>query len=497
MLSMVACRPSGTQAPPVVEEDRIPNPVVWDLDQIRERGEIVALLDNSSTSYFLYKGRPMGYEYELLTLLAKELGVRLRLEITTDLEEAFIKLNRGEGDILAHNLTVTQERKQWIDFTDYHHMVRQVLIQRRPNKWRQMKRHQIERMLIRNPIELIGKEVHVRKSSSYAARLHNLADEIGGEILILESSDTEDTESMIRKVADGEIDYTVADEDIAKVNAAYYRDLDVETAISFPQQIAWGIRKNAPELKNYINTWLAFMKRKPDFYVIYNKYYQNEKAQLRRVKSDFFAAQEPGNLSPYDETLRLAVDSLIPHWDWRLVAAQMYQESKFDPRAESWVGAQGLMQLVPETGKIYGTYNLFNPSQNIWAGVKHIKWLEDIYYEKVEDPNERTKLVLASYNAGQGHVLDARRLASKYGADPDTWENIATYLQLKSKHKYFSDPVVTSGYCRCTEPVRYVEEIFTRYDRYRQLLPLPSEILRSDSLVAQVEPNITEQSLTE
>ena len=468
ILAVGSCRPKGSASTAPPEGQVIPDPIVFDLDQIVARGELVALVDNSSTSYFLYKGQPMGYEYELLSMLAEELGVSLRLDITTDLEEAFIKLNRGEGDIVAHNLTVTRERKQWIGFTDYHHQVRQVLVQRKPENWRELKVHQIDKQLIRNPISLIGEEVYVRKSSSYAERLHNLADEIGGDILIIEEN--RDTEALIRMVAEGEVEYTIADEDVAQVNATYYPNLDVKTAVSFPQQIAWGIRKNAPELENHINTWLAFMKRKPDFHVIYNKYFRNKKAQLSRVRSNFFTAQEPGKLSPYDEILKEAVDSLLPGWDWMLVAAQMFQESRFDPRAESWMGAQGLMQLVSETAKYQGVTQVFNPQQNIYGGVGHLAWLRDIFQPKVKDSLELQKFVLASYNVGQGHVLDARKLARKYGANPEVWDEVAEYLLLKSKSKYFNDPVVSYGYCRGTEPVAYVREILDRYGTYQQLM---------------------------
>ncbi|HAA13032.1 MAG TPA: lytic transglycosylase F, partial [Cytophagales bacterium] len=363
--------------------------------------------------------------------------------------------------------------------------VRQVLIQQKPRNWRQLKKHQIDARLIRNPVELIGKEVYVRRNSSYAERLHNLSDEIGGDIVMVEGDEAWDTEAMIRMVADGDIGLTVADEDIAKVNATYFPQLDIETAVSFPQQIAWGIRKNAPELQNYINTWLAFMKGKPDFHVIYNKYFRSDKAQLRRVRSDFFSGQqENGKLSPYDEILTEAVDSLLPHWDWRMIAAQMYQESKFDPRAESWVGAQGLMQLVSETGRYHGATNLFNPTQNIWAGVKHIRWLEQIFESKVSDPEERKKFILASYNVGQGHIYDARKLTQKYGGDPELWDEVEQYLLLKSKSQYFRDAVVTHGYCRCTEPVKYVEEIYTRYERYMQLMPEGDSTLGPDTLIA-------------
>ena len=111
----------------------------FDYDKIKERGYVIALIDNSSTGLFLYKGRAMGYEYDLLKMFTDSVGVNLKIEIVTNLEEAFEKLNRGEGDIMAYNLTVTKERKERISFTHYHNLVRLMLIQRKPDNWRDMK----------------------------------------------------------------------------------------------------------------------------------------------------------------------------------------------------------------------------------------------------------------------------------------------------------------------------------------------------------------------
>ncbi|MEM9325249.1 MAG: transporter substrate-binding domain-containing protein, partial [Bacteroidota bacterium] len=138
----------------------------FDFDRIKERGHIVALIDNSSTGLFLYRGQTMGYEYELLRAFADSMGLELKIKIEHSLEKSFQRLNKGEGDILAYNLTVTKERRKRIAFTQYHNLMKQVLVQRKPDNWRQMKLHEIERTLIRNPVELIGTEVFVRSSSS-------------------------------------------------------------------------------------------------------------------------------------------------------------------------------------------------------------------------------------------------------------------------------------------------------------------------------------------
>ncbi len=468
LLFLIGCVQGGPDRDRELREASYQTPVIFDLEQIQARGSLIAIVDNSSTSYFVYKGQPMGYEYELLSLLADELEVDLKLDITEDIDEAIEKLNRGEGDIVAHNLTVTKKRAETIAFTEHLSLEKQVLVQRKPDNWRRMKLHQIDQQLVRDPLQLIGKEVRVRKSSSFVTRLQHLSEEIGGDVIILEEPGNVEVESLIQRVADGEIEYTVADENVAKVNSTYYSNIDISTAISFSQRIAWGVRKNAPDLHDVVDIWLRKMKKRTSYYTIYDKYFKSPKASLKR-KNSMYSSIVGNQLSPYDSLIMKGATEL--NWDWELLAALVYQESKFDPRAESWAGAAGLMQLLPGTAAMYGARNIYDPEQSITAGVGYLKWLDKLWQPKIPDSGERLKFVLASYNVGQGHVLDARKLSSKYGKDPRLWdENVAYYLEMKSKPEFYNDPIVTAGYCRGLEPVRYVREILHRYEMYRQLL---------------------------
>lgn len=443
-------------------------PVDFDLDKIKKRGSLIAIVDNSTTSYFIYKGQPMGYEYELLNLLAEDLGVELQLVITTDIDDAFAKLNGGEGDIVAYNLTVTKKRAESIAFTDHLTLSRQVLIQKKPDNWRQMKLHEIEKQMIRDQVELIGQEIHVRKSSSFVSRLQNLSEEIGGDVIIVEEPGNVEVEILIHRVAMGDIKYTVADENVAKLNATYHKNLDIETPISFSQRIAWGVRQNSVQLLQATNTWLGQMKKEVPFYTIYDRYFKSSKASLRRVHSDY-STLVGHQLSPYDNLIKKGALEL--GWDWELLAALIFQESKFDPKADSWVGAKGLLQLMPATAKQFGAADPEDPQQGISAGVKYLKWLDEFWQPKVPDDEERVKFILGSYNVGQGHVLDARKLSTKYGKDSTIWEdNVAYYLLKKSEPEFYNDPVVSAGYCRGREPVYYVEEILYRAEQYKQLM---------------------------
>ncbi len=474
-LLICACnRPEVTESEgqpvdaPETKEVDVREVVQFDLDKIKNRGTLIAVVDNSTTSYFVYKGQPMGYEYELLSLLAEYLGVELELVITTDIEDAIAQLNAGKGDIVAYNLTVTKNRAQMMDFTDHLTLSRQVLVQKKPDNWRQMKLHEIEKVLIRDQIDLLDQEVHVRKSSSFVDRLQNLSDEMGGDITIVEDTTNLEIEQLIHQVAEGTIKYTVADENVAKLNATYHQDLDVSTPISFSQRIAWGVRSNSSLLLNAVNSWLAGMKQDVAFYTIYQRYFESPKASLKRVHSDF-STLSGHQIGPYDEMIKISAKEL--GWDWELLAALVFQESKFNPDAKSWVGAQGLMQLMPNTAKEFGAADPKDPQQSLNAGVKYLQWLDHYWQDKIPDDEERTKFVLGSYNVGQGHVLDARKLTVKFGKDSTVWDdNVAYYLLKKSEPKYYKDPVVAAGYCRGAEPVHYVSEILHRAEQYKQLI---------------------------
>ncbi len=473
-----ACRNNspGNNTETVIKEDK-PDPVDFDFDKIRKRGSLIAVVDNSSTGYFIYRGQPMGYEYDLLKRLADDLSVTLRIKLTADIEQAFEMLNSGEADLMAYHLTVTKERAQRVAFTEAHTEVRQVLIQRKPDNWRSLKVHELENTLIRSTLDLVGKEIYSRKGSSYSARLLNLSEEIGGDIIILEQGGQTDTESLIQRVAKGEIDYTVADEDVGLINATYYPNIDAKTPISFPQRIAWAMRKNAPQLKDTVNNWLVNIKASPDFNVIYNRYFKYRKSQNLRAHS-VYSSVGGVRISPYDELIKEGAKSL--NLDWMLLASLVYQESKFDPEAQSWAGAKGLMQLTDISIEQYRVEDPFNPEENMRGGMRYLGWLENFWSERVPDENERLKFVLASYNVGQGHVLDAVKLADKYGKDSEIWDdNVAHFLVQKTRPEFYNDPVVEFGYCRGNEPVNYVGEILNRYDQYETAFENP--VLASDS----------------
>ncbi len=440
------------------------NPV---LKKVFREGRIVATTDYNSTNYFIYRGEPMGFQYELLKSFARYLNVKLEIQIINDLDQSFDCVNTFDCDLIALGLTVTKDRSEQVDFTEPLSQTRQMLIQRKPEDWRRYPTWEaLEENLLRNPLDLAGKTIHIQKNSSYAQRLKNLSDEIGADIHVIEHEDAT-VEELITMVAEGEIEYTVCDEHIALVNQKYYPDLDVKTAISFPQNIAWAVRKGSAGLLDTINAWLRDYKQSKTYAFLYNKYFRNTRT-VNFARSEYFSLTG-GKISPYDNLIK-KYSSLID-WDWRLLASLIYQESRFYPDARSWAGAFGLMQLMPHTAEKFGVDSLSPPEDQIKAGVEFIKMLDKQLSPKIEDKAERTKFVLASYNAGIAHVYDARRLAEKYQRDPNKWEeNVDYFLLNKSKPEFYNDSVVKYGYCRGDEPYHFVYDILDRYQHYKNVI---------------------------
>lgn len=439
-----------------------------DLEQIKEKGKLVALTGYNSYSYFIYRGEPMGYEYELIKKFADYLGVELEIIVVRDIDKMFEMLNSGQGDIIAFNLTVTLDRKEKVEFAHHHNLTNQVLVQRKPKNWQKMTKEQISDSLITNVVDLINDTIYVEKGSSYIERLNNLQEEIGGKFHIVEAEPEVSTEDLIELVSLGKIDLTIADENVALLYQGYYSNIDIQTEISLPQKIAWAVRKNSPKLLKELNRWIEDMRRKPEYAAIYKKYFLSQSSIKRRMESEYLSIKG-GKISRYDDLIKEYAKKI--KWDWRLLSSVVYQESQFHPTAQSWAGARGLMQLMPSVIEQYNVSDPYDPYQSVSAGTKYLKWLDEYWTEFIKDEEERIKFVLASYNCGFGHIIDARNLAEKYGSNPNVWfKNVEVWLLNKSKSKYYRDDVVKYGYCRGIETVNYVSEVLNRYNHYKELI---------------------------
>lgn len=463
LIFLIGCE-SG-EPEPINEEVQTESmkPVSRDLSEIREDGKLNVILTYSSTSYFLYRGQPMGFEYELLKRMAEDLNLELNLMVVNDLDSMFTYVREGSSDLIAYGLTITNERKEQVAFTDYLYLTSQVLVQKKPDNWRKMRWANLQKHLVHDAIDLIDDTVSLRANSSYMERMGHLSEELGDTIYIDTLPGELSTEEIIKKVSQGEIEYTVADKNIAMVSAIYYPVLNIEVPISFSQRIAWALRKNSPELLSAINEWIEKEKNEVDYYVIYNKYFKNKRDFRRRIKSEFLSLN--GNkISRYDDLVKKYTQNV--GWDWRLLASLVYQESRFEPKAESWAGASGLMQIMPATARELGVSNPNDPEQSIKGGTKYLKLLYD-RFDEIPDSTERIKFTMASYNCGYGHVRDAQRLAEKENLDKTVWDdNVEKMVMALSYPQNYNKPGIKYGYVRGIEPVTYVEQIFERYEHY-------------------------------
>jgi len=435
-------------------------------ETIRDRGDtLVALTVSTSASYFIYRGRTLGYEYEMLNKLADHLELHLRIKLVDNMDSLCHMLNRGEGDLIAYTLTVTNSRRQEVDFTQRLYDSPQVLVQRKPDNWNEMKRHNIDNQLIRNVLDIKQSPIYVRRNSSYYSRLLNLEDEIGDSLNIIIAEGTQSTFDLIDRVAKGEIEYTVADQELASLYAAHNNIIDYATPVSFPQKKAWAVRKDSPQLLADINAFLSYFKRYQEYYFIYDKYFKNPSTYKKITRSPY--SSQTGKLSQYDDIIKSEAAQI--NWDWRLLASQVYQESHYDQSQISWMGAIGLMQVLPSTADMHGFKNLYHAGTNVRTGVMHLKYIDKSFSEL--DSINRVKFTLAAYNVGLGHVYDAQRLATYLGLDPTVWDgNVAEAILLKSQPKYYQLPECRNGYCRGSEPYKYVNEILNRYENYKLLI---------------------------
>ena len=412
------------------------------LEEIKESGKITVITRNNAHCYYTYRDKPMGFEYDLAKAFSNHLGVSLSV-VTSHWEKLFDVLNKGEGDFIAASLTNTPSREELIDFSDECLAIQQQAVIHTSN----YNTRKIE--------DLKGKTIHVRRGTSYEERLNELKNE-GFDITIQVHEDTP-TEELIRMVAEKEIEVTIADSNIALLNRRYYPDIKIAFPIEEPESLGWAVKKGETALQEKINEFFNNIKEDGTFAKIYEKYYANVeifdyvdlKKYHRRLKT---------RLPKYEEIIKKA--SKIYGFDWRLITAMVYQESHFNPRARSFTGVRGMMQLTLETAKEIGIKNRLDPEQSIKGGVKYLKELYE-RYDGAKDP-DRVFITLASYNVGHGHILDTQKIAKERNLDPNSWSSLEVILPLLRYPKYYKN--TKNGYCRGTEAVRYVNRILTYYD---------------------------------
>jgi len=453
---------------------------------IAARDTLVALLTFNSTGYFIHQGEPLGYEYELLDAFTKAKEIALRTIVVTDRQIILEALNLGEGDVAAARIVALPELRGKVGLTTPLYSTRAVIVQRAPEAVAAAADSAglagdqadpdipipdsvaLRARLLNSPAELAGQQVHIPVGSDYYDRIVELSDSLGENIELVEVENAEQIEPLIEAVSEGRIRLTISQENLAELSKARFSNIIAQPALGDAEPVVWAVRANDPAILQELNAWLAEPATRRLRDQLYTKYFVDRRGYQRRVEDELFAS-ETGQISQFDSLLAREAKGI--GWDWRLLAAQVAQESRFDPRARSWAGARGLLQLMPRTAREVGVRNPSDPAQNVAGGVRYLAMLSEAWKDEIPDEAERLKFVLASYNAGRGHVLDAQRLAEKHGDNPRSWDDVAYWLLQKSKPAVYRDRVVRYGYVRGLEPVQYVSRILERYDRYRSVGP--------------------------
>lgn len=432
------------------------------LKDIIRRGKLVAITDDNPFNYFEIKGEPKGYQYEMLKQFANNLGVELEIVVEPNYHNALQFLQQRRVDIVAMEMPPVTDRRFAIEQTEPLFMARQVLIQRKPENWRKMRTMKtVDDHLVTDLKQLEGKTVSLSAMSRKQYYLSDIQHATNQNIRFNTESQ-KNSGNLIEAVANGDTDYTIAFENTANAYSMIYNDLDVRTVVSPEIGVSWAVRKGSVNLREAVNQWIATNRNTREFKYQYTKYFENS----RYVHLALGMPLKHKTISDYDDVIRKM--SATIDWDWRLLSALIYRESKFQTDVKSRVGAFGLMQLMPSTARRFGAHEGSTPQDQIAAGVRLIKYLDNQFKGKVPDPEERKKFVLAAYNIGLAHILDAYNLAEKHNKNPMVWaDNVEYCLLAKSQPEFYNDPVAKYGKVSGKETQRFVTDVLEKYDHYK------------------------------
>ena len=415
---------------------------VRDWDRILATGRLRMLTVNQPTTYYLWRGELLGFEYELVQAFARANDLELEVVVASDIGQLFEWLGLGRGDLVAASLVRTAEREAMgMRFTRPHLLIRETFV--------------TAGSPVSDLADLSGRRVTVNPLTSYAVTLASLAEEA---VFDLDFADLSTT-GILDAVVAGDIDVTLVDGHRAALEATFEPRLSLGLALAPERGLRWAVAADNAELWKRLDAFIAENYRGYDFNVLHRKYFVNKRRMARqqehRVTGDA--------LSPFDAIVKPLAEEA--GFDWRLIVAQMYQESGFDPDRVSFAGAEGLLQVLPRTAAELGVDpgTLADPHVGIAAGIDYLAWTRARFPDL--PVGEQLWFALGAYNAGAGHIRDGRRLARRLDLDGSLWfDNVERAMLKLAEPEYAKDSVY--GYVRGTEVTRYVREIRDRYGAY-------------------------------
>lgn len=414
------------------------------LERIVERGELRVVTRNSPTTFYLGPEGPLGPEYELAALFARELDVELSITTAESFEDILPHVMEGNADLAAAGLSATRPRQELVEFGPPYQVIQQYMI------------YKLGSGRPRSMADVVGRHLEVIAGTSHVETLKALRSQYPGLVWI-ENPNTE-SEELLQRVSNGEIDHTIADSTEFAISRNFHPEIRVAFDLREPEAIAWAFKKGDDSLRESAGDFIRSLAESGDLDRILHKYY-GRTDRFDYVGTRSFIRHVQTRLPQYRTWFEEAAEETGA--DWRLLAAVGYQESHWNPRAVSPTGVRGLMMLTQPTARAVGVSNRVDPKDSIFGGAEYFKRILDRVPEHIPEP-DRTWIALAAYNVGWGHLEDARILTEIHGRDPDRWADIREYLPLLSQKKWYRR--TKHGYARGWEPVLYVRNIRSYYD---------------------------------
>ncbi len=415
------------------------------LEGIRADGELVVLTVASPTTFRNRAGIATGFEVDLASEVAEDLGVDVRFEIYDDFNAVLEAIRRGDGHIAAPGLTQREIVMEHGDnnevvFGPAYKNVRPVTVCRRGDP-------------APSSIEALSDyDVVAIRDSGAEATLETAAQTY--DSLEWRSVDGMTGYGLLGDVAQGEIDCAIVDSNVAQFARRQYPNLTRTATIgSEDRQLAWEIAPQSRDILPFLTDWFETAHQDGLLTELDERHYGHLN-EFDYVDISTFYRRIETRLPAFEPTFRDAAE--VEDLDWTMLAAQGYQESHWDPAARSPTGVRGIMMLTRPTAREVGVANRLDPEQSIYGGAEYMRRI----YERIPDGvrgYDRLWMAMAAYNVGYGHLLDARTLARRQNLNPDLWSNIARTLPLLTERQYYS--TVRHGYARGYEPVRYVRRI--------------------------------------
>ncbi len=422
-------------------------------------GGLKVVTRNSPTTYYDGIDQPRGLDYELAKGFADRLGVELELYVADQFWQIFPDVQTGRAHIAAAGLTITEPRKALVNFSPPYQSVEQQVIYRRGTH----RPYDIED-LYNGRIEILG-------GSAYVATLRKTASQFPA---LNWSENTEvGVEELVRRVAAGELDYTIVDSNVFEMLQHSHPDARVGFSLSSKIPLAWALPKTSDtSLREAVSAYFAELQASGELTALIDRYRIDEPENFDYVGSRAFVRHFDGRLPAYRRYFREA--SARSGIDWRLLAAVAYQESHWNPDAVSPTGVRGMMMLTRHTAEIVGVEDRTNPRQSIIGGADYLKRVLKKIPGRIAEP-DRTLLALAAYNIGFGHLEDARIITEIQGGSPDSWDEVKQRLPLLGDPQWFER--VARGFAHGAVAALYADNI-RRY--YEILLWLTADELLSD-----------------